>query len=60
LQARQVGGTWSTDFAAGGGLGYRIKPVPFFALRLEARYRYWTSQDIHEFGLALGFGVVFN
>jgi hypothetical protein len=60
LQARQVGGTWSTDFAAGGGLGYRIKPVPFFALRLEARYRYWTSQGIHEFGLALGFGVVFN
>jgi len=59
-QARQMGGIWSTDIAAGGGVGYRVKPVPFFALRLEARYRYWTSQDIDEFGLALGFGVVFN
>ena len=53
-----TGGTTSTDWGWGGALGLRFKPRPFLALRLEGRYRYWTSQSIHEWGIAFGFGVV--
>jgi subtilisin family serine protease len=53
-----IGTTTNTDWAWGGALGLRYKPTPFLALRVEGRYRYWTSQSIHEWGVAFGFGVV--
>ena len=60
VQYLDVGGVSNTDYAFGGAFGYRFRPRPFLAIRVEGRYRYWTNQNIHEVGLALGVGVVLN
>ena len=46
-----------TDFAAGGGLGYRWRLGPAFVLRAEARYRRWFDDAVNEFSLLMGLGA---
>ena len=60
VQYLDIGGVSNTDYAFGAAFGYRFRPKPFLAIRLEGRYRYWTNQHIHEAGLAIGLGVVLN
>ncbi len=46
-----------TDYAAGGGLGYRWRPGPAFVLRAEGRYRRWFDDGINDFSLLVGLGA---
>ncbi len=46
-----------TDFAAGGGLGYRWRLGPAFVLRAEGRYRRWFDDGVDNFSLLLGLGA---
>lgn len=46
-----------TDFAAGGGLGYRWRLGPAFVLRAEGRYRRWFDDRVNDFSLLLGVGA---
>ncbi len=47
------------DTAWGAALGYRYLPKPYMALRVEARYRKWSTRNLDEWGLALALGVLF-
>ena len=66
--APSVAGHWmgvsnlpnTSNFGIGVAFGRRLTPRPFLAVRLEARYRRWFSNEIDELGLAIGFGVVLN
>ena len=46
-----------TDFAAGGGLGYRWRLGPAFVFRAEGRYRRWFDDGVNDFSLLLGLGA---
>ena len=46
-----------TDFAAGGGLGYRWRLGPAFVLRAEGRYRRWFDDGVNDFSLLIGLGA---
>ena len=46
-----------TDFAAGGGLGYRWRLGPAFVLRSEGRYRRWFDDGVNDFSLLIGLGT---
>jgi hypothetical protein len=58
VRSLTIGSTSTTGGATGFAVGIRWLPRPFLALRLEGRYRYWPSPNLHESGLALAFGVV--
>jgi hypothetical protein len=47
-----------TEWGGGGAVGYRYRPVPQLALRVEARHRQWTGGRPSETGISLGLGVV--
>ena len=46
-----------TDFAAGGGLGYRRRLGPAFVFRAEGRYRRWFDDGVNDFSLLVGLGA---
>ena len=49
-----------SEFAAGGGIGYRALISEAFAFHIEGRFLHWFDDfaSTNEFGLALGIGVV--
>lgn len=47
-----------TDFAFGGGLGYRWPLGERFGVRTEGLYRYWVDDRRNEAAVTVGFGVV--
>ncbi len=52
------GGDSETEFGAGAGVGYRQLATPHVVVNFEAGYRRWFEEDVNEFTLSIGFGVV--
>ena len=46
-----------TDFAAGSGVGYRLRLGASFILRAEGQYRRWFDDEVNDFSLLVGFGA---
>ncbi|NIR45059.1 MAG: hypothetical protein GWN99_11785 [Gemmatimonadetes bacterium] len=49
-----------TDFAAGGGIGYRLLPFDFWALMFEVSYRRWFDFELNQVMGSVKMEVVFN
>ncbi len=47
-----------TDFALGGGFGYRALVRDILAVRLEGAYRRWFDLETNEFSFRVGIGAV--
>ena len=60
VEMLDVGGNVTTSWAWGGAVGFRYLPLPFLALRVEGRYRQWSTANIDEVGVAVAMGVVLN
>jgi hypothetical protein len=53
-------GVSETDFAAGGGVGYRMLPFDFFAVMFEGSYRRWFDTELNQITGAVKIEVLFN
>jgi hypothetical protein len=60
FNAFDPGGASTTDFAAGGAVGYRLVPFDFFAVRLEGSYRRWFDFEENQFTGTVKVEVNFN
>ena len=46
-----------TDFAAGSGVGYRLRLGASFILRAEGQYRRWFDDEVNDFSFLIGLGA---
>ena len=46
-----------TDFAAGSGVGYRLRLGASFVLRAEGQYRRWFDDEVNDFSFLIGLGA---
>jgi hypothetical protein len=53
-------GVSETDFAAGGGVGYRMLPYDFWALMFEASFRRWFDFEANQITGTIKMEVVIN
>ena len=54
------GGNSETDFAVGGGFGFRSVINDAIGFHIEGRYRRWFDDfaDVNEFSVAVGIGAI--
>ncbi len=46
-----------TDFSAGGGVGYQLRPGATLVVRAEGQYRRWFDDEVNDFSILIGLGA---